>query len=62
MMGAPARAIDAVDHDAMNLAASRFYRHIRRCGQCRLLDERLCRTGRQLREEKYRAVAQKWRR
>jgi hypothetical protein len=54
--------IDPVDHDAVKSAASRFYRHIRRCGQCRLLDERLCRTGRALRDEKYQAVMQKWRR
>ena len=62
MMGAPARAIDAVDHDAVNLAASRFYRHVRRCGQCCLMSEKLCKTGRQLRDEKYRAVMQGWRR
>ena len=61
-MAASARAIDAVDHDAVQAAASRFYRHIRRCGQCRLLDERLCKTGRQLRDLKYQAVMQKWRR
>ena len=61
-MSAPVCVIEPVDHDAANLAATRFYRHIRRCGQCRLLDERLCRTGRQLRDEKYRAVMQKWRR
>ena len=61
MMAAPAQIVP-VDHDAVQAAATRFYRHIRRCGQCRLLDERLCRTGRQLREEKYRAVMQKWRR
>ncbi len=51
-----------VDHDAVQAAASRFYRHIRRCGQCHLLSERLCKTGRALRDEKYQAVAQKWRR
>ncbi len=61
-MGSPVRVIDAVDHVAVNLAAVRFYRHIRRCGQCRLLDERLCKTGRALRDEKYAAVMQKWRR
>ncbi len=51
-----------VDHDAVQVAATRFYRHIRRCGRCCLLDERLCKTGRALRDEKYQAVAQKWRR
>jgi hypothetical protein len=60
-MAAPAQIVP-VDHDAVNLAAVRFYRHTRRCGQCRLLDERLCKVGRQLRDEKYRAVMQKWRR
>jgi hypothetical protein len=61
MMAAPAHIVP-VDHDAVKTAASRFYRHIRRCGQCCLMSERLCRTGRQLRDEKYRAVMQKWRR
>jgi hypothetical protein len=61
-MGSPVRVINAVDHDAVSLAATRFYRHIRRCSRCNLLSEKLCKTGRELREEKYNAVAQKWRR
>jgi hypothetical protein len=60
-MAAPA-SFDPVDHAAVNVAAVRFYRHIRRCGRCHLLDERLCKTGRALRDAKYEAVAQKWRR
>ncbi len=62
MMAAPAETFAAVDHDAVTAAASRFYRHIRRCGHCCLMSEKLCKTGRALRDEKYNAVMQKWRR
>jgi hypothetical protein len=61
-MAAPVCVIEPVDHDAANLAATRFYRHIRRCGQYDLLSETLCKTGRRLRDEKAWAVMQKWRR
>jgi hypothetical protein len=61
VMAAPV-CIEPVDHDAVQAAATKFYRHIRRCGRCCLLDERLCKTGRALRDAKYEAVAQKWRR
>lgn len=61
MMVAPVRIVP-VDHDAVNIAALRFYRHIRRCSRCNLLSEKLCKTGRALRDAKYEAVAQKWRR
>jgi flavoprotein len=60
-MAAPV-CIVPVDHDAVKVAAARFYRHLRRCGQCHLLEERLCKTGLALRDEKYAAVMQKWRR
>ncbi len=54
--------IDQVDNDAAQAAAAGFSRHIRICGRCNLLSERLCRTGRALRNEKYRTVMQRWRR
>ena len=60
-MAAPV-CIVAVDHDAVQATAVRFYRHIRRCSRCNLLSEKLCKTGQALREEKYNAVMQRWRR
>lgn len=61
-MVAPARIIDAIDHAAVQATAVQFFRHLRRCQQWDLPSERLCKTGRALREAKYEAVAQKWRR
>lgn len=62
MMDAPAHIIDSIDHDAVKTAASWFFAHLRGCGHCDLPSETMCKTGRQLRDLKYDAVAQKWRR
>lgn len=61
-MGVLITPISPMNHDAVKEAAARFFRHVRRCGKCDLLSEHLCKTGGRLRDEKYQAVSQKWRR
>ena len=61
-MAAPAETFAAIDHAAVQNAAARLFAHLRRCGRCDLRSERLCPTGQRLRDLKYEAVAQKWRR
>lgn len=51
-----------MDHEAVKIAAARFFSHIEKCSLCDLRARRLCDVGTRLREEKARAVARKWRR